>query len=127
MNQFSRFLVVGVLNTVLGYSVISACMYLAGMSPEISNVAGYAIGLVASYVLNKSYTFNSKRKNSREIIRFLAAFGAAYPANFAILFFLIHEIGTSKGLSQIYAGVVYMCVQFIMAKYFVFTDSHTCK
>jgi putative flippase GtrA len=125
MNHFSRFLVVGVLNTLLGYGVIFACMYLAGMAPETSNVAGYAVGLVASYVLNKNYTFNSRKKSSREIGRFLAVFGVAYAANLVMLFLLIHQIGISKGSSQIYAAVIYMCVSFIMTKHYVFTDSHT--
>jgi putative flippase GtrA len=125
MNQFSRFLVVGLFNTLLGYSVIFACMYLARIVPEISNVAGYAVGLIASYVLNKNYTFNSKTNNPQEMIRFLAVFGIAYVANLAMLSFLIHKIGVSNGLSQIYAGTAYVFVFFAMNKYYVFTNSRS--
>ena len=32
-------------------------MYALGLSPEVSNVAGYAVGLVVSYTLNKHFTF----------------------------------------------------------------------
>lgn len=120
MKQFFRFLTVGVFNTILGYCVIFACMYLAKMSPEISNVAGYAVGLVASYVLNRKYTFNSKQHQHSEIIRFLAVFVLAYALNFAVLVILIHRIGIHEGASQVLAGLVYVVASFILNKYYVF-------
>jgi putative flippase GtrA len=120
MSQFFRYLAVGVINTLLGYCVIFACMYLAGMTPEASNVAGYAVGLVVSYVLNRYYTFNNKQSRRGEIMRFLAVFFVAYASNFAVLLILIHGIGTHKGISQILAGVVYVVVSYLLNKYFVF-------
>lgn len=123
MKQFFRFLTVGVFNTVLGYCIIFACMYLAKMSPESSNAAGYAVGLVASYVLNREYTFNSKQNRRNEIIRFLAVFLVAYAANFAALLVLIHKIGIHEGVSQIFAGLIYVIASYVMNKYYVFNNS----
>jgi putative flippase GtrA len=120
MKQFSRFLVVGVFNTLIGYCVIFACMYLARMTPETSNVAGYAIGLVASYVLNRNYTFKSRQNRFNESIRFLAVFAIAYALNFAVLIILIHRIGIHEGVSQIFAGLIYVIASYLMNKYFVF-------
>ena len=120
MKQFFRFLTVGVFNTVLGYCVIFACMYLANMSPESSNVAGYAVGLVASYILNRTYTFESKQERRTEVVRFLTVFGLAYASNFVTLLILIHSVGMHEGVSQILAGVVYVAASFIMNKYYVF-------
>jgi len=120
MRQFFRFLTVGVVNTLVGYGVIFAGMYLAKMSPESSNVAGYAVGLVASYVLNRKYTFNSRQDRRSEIVRFLIVFVIAYVSNFAVLLFLIYTIGMHEGASQVLAGVVYIVASFIMNKYYVF-------
>lgn len=120
MGQFFRYLVVGVINTLLGYCIIFACMYLAGMTPEASNVAGYAVGLVVSYVLNRYYTFNNKQSRRGEILRFLAVFFVAYVSNFAVLLILIHRIGMHEGGSQIIAGLVYVVASFLMNKYYVF-------
>lgn len=124
MKQFFRFLTVGVFNTILGYCVIFACMYLADMSPESSNIIGYSIGLIASYLLNKYYTFNSKQNQRYELIRFLAVFIFAYASNFLVLVVLIHTFGVHDGVSQILAGVVYITVAFIMNKYYVFKPSN---
>ncbi len=120
MSQFIRYIIVGVLNTLLGYLVIFSCMYLVGMSPEASNMTGYAVGLVVSYVLNRNYTFNSTQERRKEVIRFVAVFAVAYGLNFATLLILIHRLGMHKGLSQIFAGVIYVGTSFLMNKYYVF-------
>jgi putative flippase GtrA len=120
MKQFYRFLTVGVFNTLLGYCIIFACMYLVNMSPEISNLFGYSVGLVASYILNRNYTFNSNQRQKTEIIRFLVVFIIAYGSNFAILVILIHKFGIHEGASQILAGIIYVTVSFFMNKYYVF-------
>lgn len=125
MKQLFRFLTVGVFNTVLGYGVIFACMYLAKMTPENSNVAGYLVGLFASYVLNRKYTFNSTQNQRKEIIRFLAVFVVAYASNFMILEILIYKIEMHEGVSQVLAGVAYVIVSYMMNKYYVFKQSGT--
>jgi putative flippase GtrA len=123
MKQFARFVAVGMLNTLVGYAVIFACMYLAGMGAEASNVTGYAFGLVVSYALNRSYTFNSRQRVRGELARFLAVFGIAYALNFAALLILIHGLDVHAGASQILAGVVYVGASFLMNKYYVFKTS----
>ncbi|MGH9343841.1 MAG: GtrA family protein [Terriglobia bacterium] len=110
-------------NTLFGYGLICVCMYLAGMTPEISNVVGYASGLIVSYVLNKNYPFNSDDEGAQQIIRFIAVFGVAYAANLGVLFCLIHRLGLSKGRSQICAGIIYVVASFILNKCYVFRDS----
>lgn len=120
MKQFVRFLTVGVFNTLLGYCIIFACMYLAKMSAESSNFTGYAVGWVASYVLNRKYTFNSKQSHRSEIVRFIAVVVIAYALNFAVLVILIHRVGIHEGVSQILAGIAYVITSFVMNKYYVF-------
>jgi putative flippase GtrA len=120
MNQFSRFIMVGVLNTLLGYSIIFVCMYLAKMTPETSNVSGYVVGLIVSYILNRNFTFKSKQDRRGEILRFLVVFIISYVSNFVVLIILIHGIGLHKGVSQVFAGVVYVLASYLMNKYFVF-------
>jgi putative flippase GtrA len=95
-------------------------MYAIKLSPEISNILGYAIALVGSYILNRRFTFESKKKPRGEIFRFLVVFSIAYGANFAFLVFLVHIVNFDKGISQILAGVFYVGVSFFMNKYYVF-------
>jgi len=122
MTQFLRFLAVGVFNTVFGYFIIFACMYLARLSPEISNIIGYAAGLCTSYLLNRNFTFKSKQKPRGEIIRFAAVFALAYAANFVALVVLIREFKVHEGISQVLAGVVYVAASYLMNKFYVFKN-----
>ncbi|WP_218510919.1 GtrA family protein [Variovorax sp. dw_308] len=122
MRQLLKFAVVGVVNTALGYAVIFACMYLAGLGPATSNVIGYAVGLIISYSLNRSFTFRSAAPPRREIVRFVAIFLLAYLANFLTLVLLIRH-GVHEGLAQVLAGVVYFSLSFVLNKYYVFVGS----
>lgn len=120
MNQFSRFLLVGVANTVLGYAVIFGCMYLVKLSPELSNATGYAVGLLASYFLNRHFTFMSAQRRSTEFVRFVLVFLTAYVANLGILIVLVRVIKVHAGISQVIAGVIYIVTAYFLNKYYVF-------
>ena len=123
MNQFSRFLSVGVANTALGYAVIFGCMYLAGLSPELSNAAGYAVGLLFSYFLNRHFTFRSAQQRSMEFVRFGIVFLVAYTANLAVLTVLVRTLEVHGGLSQVIAGVIYIGTAYLLNKRYVFRSS----
>jgi len=123
MKQLLRFLTVGVFNTVFGYCIIFACMYLAGMPAELSNVVGYAVGLTTSYLLNRNYTFRSTQGRRGEIIRFLIVFAIAYVANFVALLLLIRVLAVHEGLSQVLAGAVYVLASYAMNKSYVFRSA----
>jgi putative flippase GtrA len=120
MSQFFRFLLVGVANTALGYLVIFGCMYLAGLSPEFSNLIGYAFGLIVSYLLNRNYTFKSLQSRRTEFVRFVLVFLIAYAANFLILVALVRWWDMHAGLSQILAGVIYVCTSYLLNNNYVF-------
>lgn len=122
MRQLLRFAAVGVVNTGLGYAVIFACMYLAGLGAVVSNVIGYAVGLIVSYLLNRSFTFRSAAPPRAEILRFVAIFLLAYLANLAALVGLIRHAGMHEGVAQVVAGVVYFVLSFVLNKYYVFAD-----
>ena len=123
--QLFRFLIVGVFNTAFGYGMIFACMYLAGLSPEVSNVIGYAISLSTSYLLHRNYTFKSKQRHRGEIVRFLAVFAIAYAANLIALIVFVREMRVHEGASQILAGAVYVLTSYVMNKLYVFKSSST--
>ncbi len=123
MKEFPRFFLVGVFNTALGYAVIFACMYWLGMRPETSNAAGYGVGLVTSFVLNRRYTFASRGHVGREFLRFVIVFGIAYGLNLGCLLLLVYALGVHAAPSQFIAGAVYVVAAFLMNKHFVFRSA----
>jgi putative flippase GtrA len=123
MKIFAKYLLVGLLNTALGYAVIFGCMYLAGWSAILSNVAGYSAGLMISYALNRTFTFRSTAKSHSEIVRFLLVFLISYLSNLGVLWTLIHQAGIHEGVSQVLAGIVYVVTSFLMNRFYVFKQS----
>ena len=58
LTQLRRYGVAGIVNTLLGYAVISALMVLS-VSALVANVAGYAVARVLAFVLNRQWVFEA--------------------------------------------------------------------
>lgn len=82
-----RFLLVGVVNTLVGCGAMFLLYNLAHWSYWLSSAANYILGGVVSFFLNKYFTFRKKTWSWREVLRFgvnvalcwLIAYGAAKP------------------------------------------------
>ena len=82
-----KFLLVGVVNTLVGTAIMFGLYNLAGASYWLSSAANYVLTSILSYFLNKYFTFRSKGGSLREILRFalniavcyLLAYGVAKP------------------------------------------------
>jgi len=116
--QFIKYNLVGIANTLIGFSIILGLMYV-GISATLSNVIGYVIGAVFSYVLNRKYTFKSSMNQQRTMIKFFMVLSIAYILNFMTLQWLLTFM--NPYISQIGAAIVYTVSSFVMARYFVFT------
>ena len=117
--QFLTFNLVGVVNTIFGFSLIFSLMFM-GLSATVSNVIGYFFGAILSYYLNKKYTFKSKEKNKQEALKFFTVLFISYIINFIILQLLITR--TDPYLAQLISAIAYTVSSFILAKFFVFKN-----
>lgn len=83
-----KFLLVGVINTLVGTAVMFLLYNLAGCPYWPSVCANYLCGGVVSYFLNKYFTFQNKERSWAQVGRFvvtvavcmLIAYGLAKPA-----------------------------------------------
>jgi putative flippase GtrA len=122
-SQLARFLSVGAFNTVLGYAVIFAAMYGLKLSAELSNMLGYGVGLVASFVLSKRFTFRSDARAWPELLKFLAVFLIAYGANYLTLALCLHVLHVHPALSQVVAGACYIAMSYWLNSQYVFKSA----
>lgn len=83
-----KFLLVGVLNTLVGTGIMFLLYNLAGCPYWPSVCANYLCGGILSYFLNKYFTFQNKERSLAQVVRFivtvaacmLIAYGLAKPA-----------------------------------------------
>jgi len=116
--QFVKYNLVGIVNTVTGFSIILVCMYF-GLTATTSNLIGYAIGSIISYLLNSKYTFQTKTTTKTVIVKFFAVLIIAYLLNYFSLQWLLHFL--NPYLSQLISAVIYTISSFLMMRFFVFS------
>lgn len=75
---FVKFIVVGVINTLLGTAVMFIAYNMFHLSYWISSAANYVVGSICSYFLNKYFTFHNKEKSPVIVIKFIINITVCY-------------------------------------------------
>lgn len=84
---FLKFVMVGIVNTVVGTSIMFIFYNVFHLSYWVSSASNYFFGSICSYLLNKHFTFQYHEKGFKSLIRFtinilvcyLLAYGIAKP------------------------------------------------
>ena len=83
---FLRFILVGVVNTLVGTFVMFALYNLAHCSYWFSSAMNYVVGSVVSYFLNKYFTFKRSERDPKMVRWMLSGAGKVIRDNVAMLF-----------------------------------------
>ena len=65
-----KFIIVGVINTVVGSCIMFGLYNLANCSYWVSSVANYVLTSILSFFLNKYFTFQNKERSWKQVVRF---------------------------------------------------------
>ena len=84
---FWKFVLVGIMNTLVGTTVMFVAYNVLHLSYWISSASNYIVGSIVSYFLNKYFTFQNKEKSVKQVVMFiiniticyLLAYGLAKP------------------------------------------------
>jgi putative flippase GtrA len=118
--QLIPFLVTGIANSIVGFSVIFFCLFM-GTSGVTANIIGFAFGLTCSFLLNRHYVFGVRGAIvPMEIARFLAVFVTAYGVNMAVLLLAQSVLGEASPIAQVIAVASYTLVFYPLSRIFVF-------
>ena len=75
---FGKFLIVGVLNTFVGMTVMFTAYNIFHLNYWGSSVSNYVVGSVLSYFLNKYFTFKNEKKSWQQIVIFVVNISVCY-------------------------------------------------
>jgi len=117
-SSFIRFLLVGIANTAVGYGTIMFLHYAFGISPVVANTGGYLIGGLLSYMLNRRFTFASKRRHSEALPRFALTVGCCFVLNLIVLEQTLAFVPLP--VAQAFASVTYTVAFYLTSRFFVF-------
>jgi putative flippase GtrA len=120
-NRLMRFITVGLANTVTGLLVIFACKSALGMDDIAANLAGYAVGIVMGFLLNRNWTFGySTDKQTATFVRYLTVLCVAYGANLMTTLQAINLLHLNSYLAQTAGVLPYTVIGYLGNRYFVF-------
>lgn len=119
-----RFLLVGVVNTLFGQSVIWFSMWALGFGIVAANALGYGCGIVLSFVLNRNWTFNHDGSQVAALLRFLAVNACAYVANLLVVVAVYH-LGVSGYVAQLSGAPFYTLIGYLGSRFIVFRPAAT--
>ena len=121
-----KFLLVGILNTIVGCGIMFLLYNVAGFSYWISSACNYIAGGILSYFLNKYYTFQNKEKSFKQIVIFIinlavCYFIAYFCAKKAVYFLLASYSEKIRGNLALFTGMcLYTLLNYIGQRLIVF-------
>ena len=122
IKKLSLFSLSGVLNTLVGYTLIFSFMFI-GLSPYLSNLFAYTIGFFLSFFMGKHVIFRSKKKKHlEELTKYFVSFVIAYLMNFFTLHFSL-KLELSSYFSQILGGGIFSIMTYLLSRTWVFRSS----
>lgn len=121
-----KFLLVGVLNTLVGCGVMFLLYNLAHCSYWVSSAANYVVGSIVSFLLNKYFTFQKSEWSWAQAGKFvvnvavcyLIAYGAAKPA---VMWALLGQpVNVQENAAMLVGMVLYTGLNYFGQRFFAF-------
>jgi putative flippase GtrA len=128
-NSFIRFLLVGVVNTLTGLSMMFMCLNILEWPYWGATFFGNGVGALVSYMLNRSFTFRSKVDLKKGAIRFIIVVLLCYWLSFStselIVIWIFQQFETFSLLQPNEFAILigsgfYTVSNYFGQKYFVF-------
>lgn len=123
-----RFILVGVVNTVVGTAIMFCLYNVFGCSYWISSAANYVLASILSYVLNKKFTFGYRGGTIVSGIKFVANIAVCYFISYGIAKPVAGNLLAESDLSlrenvAMAAGMcIFTILNYIGQRFFVFKD-----
>ena len=123
---FLKFLIVGVINTLVGTAVMFGCYNLLHFGYWVSSAANYVVGSIVSYFLSKYFAFRVKERSIRFVVRFiiniticyLLAYGIAKPLAAHILSSMPANI--QENGAMLVGMCLFVALNYIGQRFFAF-------
>lgn len=127
--SFLRFVLVGVVNTLFGMTIMFVFYNVFHFGYWFSSASNYVLASILSYFLNKYFTFRAKGDVGRSAIRFainiaicyLIAYGIAKP----LMMWLLSDFSQTiqENVAMLTGAVLFVGFNYCGQRFFVFKKS----
>ena len=91
--QLLKYGVIGVLNTLITLVTFYLLNTKLGLSYGISNVTGYVLGVINSFLWNRNWVFKTKKDFKRELVLFVCGFLICLALQLCVSWILLEGLG----------------------------------
>lgn len=123
---FMKFVMVGVVNTIVGTTIMFSFYNFLHLNYWISSASNYFFGSIISYFFNKHFTFKYKEKRWYSLLRFiiniitcyLLAYGIAKP----IMKWILSDfsINIQENISMLLGMCLFVVFNYLGQRFFTF-------
>lgn len=124
--ELIRYLIVGVLTTVVSLSVYYGCV-LTFLDPDnaiqlqAANVLSWVAAVTFAYLTNRRYVFESKNTNRlKEAAAFFASRLATLFMDMACMFLMVTLLGMNDKIAKLIVQVLVTVANYVLSKFLVF-------
>lgn len=118
--QGLKFSIVGIINTIVSWVAFFSLYYLFKIDFKIANIISYILGVINSFILNKFWTFKSKKYKLSEIFLFFLVFFVSFGIQYYFTIFLKERLKINPSLAYICGNILYTIIGFLGNKFLTF-------
>ncbi|RCX19014.1 putative flippase GtrA [Fontibacillus phaseoli] len=122
MNKSVKFIIVGVLNTLVGFVVYAGFIQFVNRNYFIALVFSHIVGVAHSYLWNNKWTFGQKNYQAKSAAKFVVVYIFTFLVNLFLLFILVDTMGTNKLIAQGIALFITTLISFFAHKHWSFQN-----
>ncbi|WP_147635264.1 GtrA family protein [Treponema pectinovorum] len=123
-----KFLIVGVINTIVGAGTMFLLYNLAHCNYWFSSACNYIVGGICSYLLNKYFTFKNHKKGFGQIIQFVVLLVICYLISYVLAKYFIYLIFSSQSIkvkdniAMLTGEFLYLAINYLGQRLVVFKN-----
>jgi len=118
--QLSTYALVGAVASLAHYAVLIALVEIGAIRPVPAALAGYVVGGVVSYWLNRRHTFASDRPHREAAWRFALVALLGFGLTYAFMHLFADRLGAPYLPAQILTTILIMFVSFAINRIWTF-------
>ena len=120
--QFSKYSLVGVINTITDFLIFTILISLIGINVYIANTLAFIAAVTQSYILNHRWTFRQKTHNHTVLryLKFVAINAGGVVISTIVLFFTAEFMHPLIG--KLCAAVLVVIWGFTLSKIYIFNQ-----
>jgi putative flippase GtrA len=119
-----RYGIAGVAAAALQFSVLTACVELAGLRPFVATAIATCVVIVFSYFVNRRWIFETNRSHTSAFTRFVAASAFSLALNTGLMYLIVDVIGWHYWAGFAISAVIAPVTNFIINQKWAFRNEN---